>query len=90
MTDCDPELKKELDRISAEIDLEDELAHASHEFEVMQLFDKAKSHGEAYEQGYVDGFYAASELALKWREARDESIREKHAELRKRWGLDDF
>lgn len=87
---CDPGFKQELDQISVQIDFEDELANASQEMEVGELFDRAKEHGDAYYASYYEGFWQGRELLEKYREARRQSIEQKHQELAKRWGLDDL
>lgn len=87
ITKCDPEFQKELDRINAEIDFEDELAAASKEMEMYELFDRAETRGEEYSAGYWDGFWASRELLYKYQDARRQSIKQKYDELNKRWGL---
>ena len=87
-TRCDPRLQQELDRINAEIDLEDELAEASEVMEVEELLNSARMRGETYGIGYEKGFWRGLNFYANKQSARMESISAKHRELNKRWGLD--
>ena len=88
-TKCDPKLRAELDRISAEIDFEDELAEASEKMEIRELINEARMRGESYGIGFEEGFWAAWHMSIDSDIARSESVRQKHAELEKHWGLGD-
>ena len=88
--DCDPEFRKELDRINAEMVIEREIAQASEEMQMRELFDEATEHGEAYSQGYQDGFWEGREVLFNHWDMITEASRQKHDELSKRWGLDNL
>jgi hypothetical protein len=84
----DPKLKTELERISREIEFEDFLANASQQMEALELIDGAYLRGEAYGNGFREGFIKARVLINKYDLARLENIRQKHDVLSKIWQVD--
>jgi len=90
MTKCDPKLQKELDHINNELAVERQLDEIAEESEVKELFKIAVQHGSSYAQGYMDGFWAGYDLLLDYIDARQKSIKQKHDELSRRWGLDEI
>jgi len=87
---CDPEFRKELNKVNRELDIEFEIAMASEDMMIWELFDEAAKHGETYSQGYQDGFRAGRELLLELRSHIAEASHKKHDALSKRWGFDDL
>jgi len=85
---CDPKLKAELERIGREIEFEDFLANASQQMEILELIDGAYLRGEAYGNGFREGFIKARVLKNKYDQARLENIKQKHDELSKIWQVD--
>lgn len=87
MATCDPAFQKELDRISAQIDLEDEMAFASTQMEISELVERARFHGNGYGAGFGDGLLKGIEIIERNDKARSQSVSAKFDELNKRQGL---
>lgn len=87
-TSCDPAFKRELDHISSEIDTEDDIADLLEQFEAQEMLDNAYLRGEAFGDGFYEGFLAGRALSYRYERTRGESITQKHNDLLRRWGLD--
>lgn len=84
---CDPKLKEELGRISLELDLEETMAEACEQMEIMELFNEAELHGDGYARGFESAFWTSRDLLFKYMNARRDSSSQKYEALNKRWGL---
>ena len=87
---CDPKFQKELNLIAIEMDVSTEIALAEQRMTIRELFDQAASHGEAYSQGFSDGFWSGRDLHFETSGKISEARKLKYDDLSRRWGLDDL
>ena len=75
---CDPEIEKEINRINTGLELEDEMAFASGQMELLELFgDKSEAEIEMFWEGY--------NFAERERNARNQSIHQRYVEMFKKF-----
>ncbi len=82
----DAEHQRELDYLETQIEVDNEIYHASMQFETMELIDKAELHGEVYAATYEKGFWDAVDLYRTYHieatEERDKICNDKITQLR--------
>ena len=83
----DPEYTIELNRLQAELELEDEIAKASEQMEMQDLMKKAYEKSKDYGEGYAEGFIIGSRFFYDKEAAKWASRKRKYDELSKRWGF---
>ena len=83
----DAEHQRELDYLAAQIEVDNEIYHASMQLEAMELLDKAELCGEVYAAAYGEGFSDAVDLYCKYNieamEERDKICSDKIAKLQR-------
>lgn len=85
--ESNPEYRKELERLNAELELEDEVAKMSDQLEMQETMEKAYENGAEYGKGYSDGFVAGVRFFYEKEATKWKSRQEKYDAFNKRWGL---
>jgi len=85
--ESNPEYHKELERLNAEIELEDEVARVSDQLEMQEIMEQAYQQGEDYGKGYSDGFIAGVRFFYEKEASKWKARQEKYNAFNKRWGI---
>jgi hypothetical protein len=84
-SNLDPEYRTELERLEAELELDDESAKASEQLEMQELMQQAYEVSEDYGKGYVEGFMAGAKFFYVKEAAKWASRQQRYDELNRRW-----
>jgi hypothetical protein len=82
----EPEYYREIEKLTVEMELEDEMAKASQHMEMQALMEEAYRRGKDYGNGFSDGFVAGVKFHYEKESAKWRSRQEKYERFNKRWG----
>ena len=80
-------LEQEVNLLTAELELENEMEWASNVMEMAEIFEEARCHGTDYGSGFMHGFEKGIDFFLKKSVAREQSTQEKVHKLESKWGI---